>query len=146
MYYEETMQERGFSDKIKLLDAEIKKLKGDIKTEQTSSLLRIKKQKSVNNATLLLEKKYRDLCDKHGYKDNLKVVVSRGENNTVTDVDISAKQWKKINRRDPSKPRIKNVDSGKFFKGRLGGVKIEAKEQKRLDGKRYFFSRNSERV
>jgi len=87
--YEETMEERGFSEKIDNLNTEITNLKKQVKAEQKESLARINKQKSVNNATLLVETKYRELCERNNFIDYLKVNVQRSEDNAVTGVEIS---------------------------------------------------------
>ena len=103
--YEETMEERGFLDKMDDLNVEINGLKKNIKSTQIQAFHTISQQRSVNKGIVLIEAKYRDVCEKHSYVDKLNLVVTREENdNNVTGIEIKNQTLKKIVRRDPNKP------------------------------------------
>lgn len=114
--FQETMEEKGYKEKLQNLDKEIDTLKKQVKTDQKMSTQRIDKERSINNVTLLLESKYRELCEKHNYVDRLKMTISRSENNLISGVQITSQQLQKLNRRDPNKPLIRKVDSTKLLK------------------------------
>jgi len=53
----------------------------------------------------MLEHKYREVCEKHGYSNSLNVAITREENgNDVTGIEIKNQTLKKLVRRDPNKP------------------------------------------
>ena len=131
--YEETMEERGFIDKMDDMNTEINELKKNIKNIQKESFNTISKQKSVNNGIVLIERKYRDVCEKHSYVDRLNLVVQREEDdNNVTGIEIKNQTLKKIVRRDPNKPLIRNVNSDKFFRGKLKTLTLRKEEEENI--------------
>ena len=110
-YFDDVMMERGFSEKMESLDQEIKKLKQEIKNEMTAQNNRVNQQKSINNASVLIEKRHREACLKHNIQDLLEIKINKNAQNpsdTIVMKDIAdAKQVTKMKKKYVD-PKMKN--------------------------------------